>query len=103
MNPRCPFERGEYGSPGDTSPEGCGLLPSNKPAWDFYRKWKVLGAPAFELIQLEFDDRSEAELFSDKLVMIEKYIPILQDRLRKQSEIKSKRKGRRNGNTNSNR
>lgn len=74
----CPYFKRECGSPGDTSENGCGLLPENVEALEFYPKWKTLGPPAFDLLRVEFDDEYESDTFANKLLVIDQYAPSIQ-------------------------
>jgi len=57
-------------SPGDTGPDGCGLLPENEEALELHHRMRVLGPAALELSKLEFEDEDESEIFVDKLMLL---------------------------------
>jgi hypothetical protein len=54
------------------------LLPVNEGVISFYNKWKLLGEAAFQLLNIEFTPR-EAEMFTEKIVLIESYMPAITD------------------------
>lgn len=63
-------------SPGDTGPEGCGLLPENEFPVSFYTKWKAFGPVALQLTHLELTE-ADGDLLLEKLMVIEQYYPAL--------------------------
>lgn len=65
----------ECGSPGDTSENGCGLLPENEQALVFFNKWQVLGDAAFDLVQIDLDDDFSKDEFATKLIVLKGAIP----------------------------
>lgn len=73
----CPYYKRQCGSPGDTSESGCGLASDNVQAVEFYPRWKVLGQPAFDLLQLDVGDELDADAFVTKLMIIDQYSPAI--------------------------
>lgn len=76
-------------SPGDIGPEGCGLSPENEFAVWFYPRWKLFKDKAFDLITVEEPDK---ELFVEKLMLLEQYTPIIEERSQRRAEKRSIRK-----------
>lgn len=71
---KCPYDP----SPGDTSEKGCGLAYENHEAVWFYSRWKQFGELAMTFCDLQFT-QDNAEIFLDKLMVIDEYIPRLQE------------------------
>jgi len=76
-------------SPGDTGPDGCGLLPENEEALEMYHRIKVMGPVALELSKLEFEDEDESELFVDKLMLLTSRSGEVERSVARRSEEKS--------------
>lgn len=72
-------------SPGDTTENGCGLLPVNEFAVWFYPRWKTFGQSAFQLVDVNFTP-TEAEAFMEKLFVIGQYAPSITESKQKRAE-----------------
>lgn len=65
-------------SPGDLGPKGCGLMHENEFVVWLYPKWKKFGEATFNLVDIKLTPEG-AETLLEKLVMIEEYIPGIQE------------------------
>lgn len=81
-------------SPGDTGPNGCGLLPQNEFAVWFYPRWKTFGSQAFEFVDIEMTPY-DAECLMDKLMIIDEHAPAIAEAQQKRAEVSIPKKVRR--------
>lgn len=82
----------DCGSPGDTSEDGCGLLPENQQVVTFFSKWQVLGDKAFDLVQIELPDDYAKDEFATKLMVLKGAMPEIARAQQNRQEAEKKAK-----------